>query len=35
VDVVGPAVEKNDRGAVDWPGLDVADVQDARVDLLQ
>ena len=35
VNVVGPAVQKNDRRAVGGAGFGVADVQDAGIDLLQ
>ena len=35
VDVVGPAVQKNDRRAIGGAGLGVADIQDAGIDLLQ
>jgi hypothetical protein len=34
VDVVGPAMEQNHRRAVGGAGLDVAEVEDARIDLL-
>ena len=35
VNVVGPAVQKNDRRAIGRTGFGVADVQDAGIDLLQ
>ena len=35
VNVVGPAVQKNDRRAIGGTGFGVADIQDAGIDLLQ
>ena len=35
VNVVGPAVQKNDRGAIGGAGFGVSDIQDAGIDLLQ
>ena len=35
VNVVGPAVQENDRRAVGWAGLRVRDVQETGVDLFQ
>ena len=35
VNIVGPAVQKNNDGPVGWAGLSVADIQDAGIDLLQ
>ena len=35
VNVVGPAVQKNDRGTIGGAGFGVADIQDAGIDLLQ
>src|SRR4029077_14171929 len=35
VNIVGPAVQKNNDGPVGWAGLSVADLQDAGIDLLQ
>ena len=35
VNVVGPAMQKNDRGTIGRAGLGVSDIQDAGIDLLQ
>src|SRR5258705_12639476 len=35
MNVVGPAVQKDDRRAIGWAGLRIADIQDTGLDLLQ
>jgi len=35
LNVVGPAVQKNDRRTIDWSSFSVPDTQDAGIDLLQ
>ena len=35
VNVVGPAVQKNDRGTIGGAGFGVSDIQQAGIDLLQ
>src|SRR5215218_2254842 len=33
MNVVGPAVQKNDRSTARWPEFGIADIQDAGIDL--
>jgi hypothetical protein len=35
MNIVGPAVQKNDRRAIDGAGFSVSNIQDAGIDLLE